>query len=472
MSAELPPPAPADRSRHQQVRFADSCGMTGLLRLNIRNLETGEQAKHDLAEPFTLLGRDPACQIQLDDPAVSRRHAYLQVLRGSLHCFDLGSRTGLRFRDGLRIEGILSGTDSLIIGPYQIRLSQAPAYRLHSADDSGPDFENRHTDDVHLAFRNAQGRSSGSGIRQLRERVTLVGSSGRCHVKLSDDSVAPVHASIVRTPVGHWFVNLRPDLTSRLQGEVARCEPLSKDDTLQIGRFKMRFGVGAESPVERPATKRQAQAAADGEEHLSTNGPSIRKSRRRRSRRREDHSASLSEQLVLAALEQFGQMQQQLLGQTHQQSMMLARVIAGMQQEQNAAIYEQIARIQAVTDELVTLRRPRLELNPEIPANITAAGEVVESAPSVDDISDIEVQAEPVPIVSKSQASKEDRREEGVRECDRQASHSSPTRNRKEGPDRAEAYHRVTRRIHELERERSKGWQKVMSLLGVQESDN
>ena len=40
-----------------RCRFADACGMHGAVRLMVTNLQTGVQTKHDLSDPFALIGR-------------------------------------------------------------------------------------------------------------------------------------------------------------------------------------------------------------------------------------------------------------------------------------------------------------------------------------------------------------------------------------------------------------------------------
>jgi hypothetical protein len=64
----------------------------------------------------------------------------------------------------------------------------------------------------------------------------------------------------------------------------------------------------------------------------------------------------ISENVLLAMMEQFGQMQQQLLSHTQQQMTMLAQMFSGLYQGQQASIVEQLNRIHAITSELNQLR--------------------------------------------------------------------------------------------------------------------
>lgn len=69
------------------------------------------------ATGFLILGRDPDADIHVDDPAVSRRHAKVQIADGVVRVSDCGSRNGLRV-NGTRVEGAceLSAGDVIGVG--------------------------------------------------------------------------------------------------------------------------------------------------------------------------------------------------------------------------------------------------------------------------------------------------------------------------------------------------------------------
>lgn len=72
-----------------------------------------------------LIGRSVECQLSLDDPLVSRRHALLVVTEGSVVLRDLGSRNGVSV-NGTRIdkERVLSDGDTLTIGTQELRIAR------------------------------------------------------------------------------------------------------------------------------------------------------------------------------------------------------------------------------------------------------------------------------------------------------------------------------------------------------------
>ena len=76
------------------------------------------------------VGRDRDCQLVLDDPMVSRRHALLVIGPGGVTVEDLGSRNGVLV-NGERIEGRvqLEAGDVLTIGVSQLTLQRATRRR-------------------------------------------------------------------------------------------------------------------------------------------------------------------------------------------------------------------------------------------------------------------------------------------------------------------------------------------------------
>lgn len=84
---------------------------------------------HELEVPIGqfVIGRSAECQLALDDPLVSRRHALLTVRTDSVTVEDLGSRNGVRVND-LKIEGRLEVThgDKITIGSQEMLLEGSP----------------------------------------------------------------------------------------------------------------------------------------------------------------------------------------------------------------------------------------------------------------------------------------------------------------------------------------------------------
>src|SRR5271154_4098468 len=83
---------------------------------------------HDLELPVGefVVGRSTECQLSLDDPLVSRRHAVMRVRKDGVSVQDLGSRNGVLV-NGAKINGEreLAGGDKVGIGSQEMILNLA-----------------------------------------------------------------------------------------------------------------------------------------------------------------------------------------------------------------------------------------------------------------------------------------------------------------------------------------------------------
>ena len=80
----------------------------------------------ELTEGEFAVGRNASCQLSLDDPLVSRRHALLVVTGNQVTVQDLGSRNGVLV-NGERIEGVVTLTegDRILIGAQEMTLVES-----------------------------------------------------------------------------------------------------------------------------------------------------------------------------------------------------------------------------------------------------------------------------------------------------------------------------------------------------------
>jgi pSer/pThr/pTyr-binding forkhead associated (FHA) protein len=191
--------------------FQQSCGATGPLRLI-----SGERG-WSLPQPFAVIGRDSAADLVLNHPQVSRRHAYLQVIRGRLFCIDLGSRTGVHWDDGLPASsGWIEPGGRLGIGPFEIRATADGGVRADPAPGTarlpnpleagprGPEpiLEIGPAPEVEPFDRFLAARGP------LSAELTLVGTATACGVRLPEKSVSRYQCALLRTATGTWAVDL------------------------------------------------------------------------------------------------------------------------------------------------------------------------------------------------------------------------------------------------------------------------
>ncbi|WP_165250214.1 FHA domain-containing protein [Paludisphaera soli] len=189
-----------------------------------------------------LAGRDPRCDLVLDDPRVSRSHAYFQVLDGRLFVLDLGSRTGLIWPGGRgRVDrGWLAADEPLEVGDAEIRrvvVDEAPIEASSGGSPAPPTDPDESSGLPTVALEWPIKTPGGDEPWRLPARATLIGRSEGCHLALSDDSVSRLHAVLLRTPLGTWAVDLGSREGVIVGGEPVRWAWLEDGDVVRIGRF-------------------------------------------------------------------------------------------------------------------------------------------------------------------------------------------------------------------------------------------
>ncbi|MEK6677480.1 MAG: SpoIIE family protein phosphatase [Planctomycetota bacterium] len=93
----------------------------------IIRLPDGRTFKHVLTGEPQVIGRDATCDIFVDDPSASRRHARLRKVPGGYVVEDLGSKNGTLVNDSPSASQVLKSGDHLLIGSVTAIFSDAPA---------------------------------------------------------------------------------------------------------------------------------------------------------------------------------------------------------------------------------------------------------------------------------------------------------------------------------------------------------
>lgn len=268
------------------ARFADACGASAPLNLRVDLVGGGVLAEGALDQPFTLVGRDDACDVTLSDPDINPRHVWLQALGGRVYALDLGSRTGVVWPSGARGSGWLDPGVGAKIGPFSLRLrapvaDRPPAFPAdYNPLAADPNTRNRAL--ATLEFRNGKRARDRWAVNRV---LTLVGRSPECKIHLTADDISPYHCGLVSTPSGLWVV----DLSGRgvvVNGERMRVAPLPHGAELWVGRFLIGCAcpttpaagappVGSNGTPAGPRTVNQARPEQEAE-----NAPSSRKTPR------------------------------------------------------------------------------------------------------------------------------------------------------------------------------------------------
>lgn len=236
-------------------RFADQCGAPDPLDLRVELADGSVLAEGSVRQPFTLVGRDDACDVTLTDPDVNPRHVWLQAVGGRVFAVDLGSRTGLKWAGGVDGSGWLDVDRPVGVGPFRLNLRSAISpHPVPFPDGYSPLHSDasvtRTRPSVGLEFRNGKRAKDRWTVNRL---VTLIGRSADCKIHLNADDIAGFHCGLVLTPGGLWVV----DLSGRgvvVNGERMRVAPLPHGAEMWVGRFLI--GCVYPGVVNTPATGR------------------------------------------------------------------------------------------------------------------------------------------------------------------------------------------------------------------------
>ena len=362
--------------------FLKSCGASQVPLLKIQG---SIQEEYHLSRAFAMVGRSDLCDLQLDNPQISPKHAYLQVIQGHLACFDLSTHSGIQWQNGRPSRsGWVETGQSFGIGPFTLNRAdkfRCPGIELGAAplkfdwNELGPD--------VFLDFPDETSRT----VRwQVRRGVTLVGRASSCRVRLPDMSVSWFHCSLVRTTDGLWVVDLMSREGTIVNGVGQRCTRLENGDELEIGRFRIvprylhsnksgqttvhNTNSGPEttstskihgntlSPIQLP----QSLATANPYNPIEHNKSIMR------TEILDIIGAGAPETVspgLMLLVEKFGNMQQQMLEQFSQTMMMMMMNMGESYRTEISQVRAEVDRLRELSHELISLQAKVLRAEPE-----------------------------------------------------------------------------------------------------------
>ncbi len=417
--------------------FRQGCGATGPLRLEIlfSGREVPEVRTFEL--PFLRLGRDRRNDLCLAGNGISMRHAYLQVLGGSLFFTDLGSRTGV-YREGrLRPFGWLAPGQALRIQAFTLR-QPSPADGPPASGSLLPyrnPFDSRSPDaplSPGVTLEIAGGPPPPIHWR-VNRLLTLMGTASGCKLRLRDPAVSRFHCALLHTPLGVWVIDLISSRGTLLNGQPIDWARLADGDELQIGPFRIRASYdspeacAAAGTAAAPTIAVMPWTGGAGEPAAEALVPAALAELAPR-----DHPS------LQPMLDQFQVMQQQMLDQFQQTMLMMAQMFTTLHREQIDLVREELERMHRLTAELQDLRARLAGPAPGQPAR--AAGPALE-APRAEQGRTFPAQTPPPPTgLPEAGAAPETTADPGIHAW-------------------------LSRRIAELNAEREGSWQKIRNFL-------
>lgn len=464
--------------------FLAACGATGPLTLVVEDAHGALAGRWELPQPFALIGRDPRAELTLDDPAVSRRHAYVQVLDGAVFWIDLGSRGGVMSRAGVaEPSGWLDPGEAIGMGPYRIRLAGGVPGRNPRPDGlpsrPNPLARGEHPDawgPLPPIVLEAPRKAGGPARWRVRQVMTLAGQAPDCRLQIRDAGISRYHAALLRTPGGVWLIDLLGRDGVRVNGARARWSRLVDGDQVHLGRYRLIVHVGeatgapdgsgseAEHAVIPPLPRDQFPALLAG-----MAPPAFRNAPEGRLREvlqgRPSEQVELAEALLEPLVQQFSQMQQQMFDQFHQAMLTMFQMFGSLHRDQMGVVRDELARIRQLGQELQTLQT-QLQEAEAVSSRPTAPG--IGPGPAFARSTGPETAAGSRPPASGPAPARPAPAPEP--HPDRQppvgASGRPPAPSPAAVDDPAALHARLARRIHEIQDERQTRWQRLVQLLG------
>ncbi|MEE9293652.1 MAG: SpoIIE family protein phosphatase [Phycisphaerae bacterium] len=171
----------------------------------IITLPDGRSRKYVLTGGMQVMGRDPSCEILLDDPSASRRHAMMRLQDGNYVIEDLGSKNGTLVNDQAITVCELSHLDDILVGSVEVKyIDDATADRPSTVVVA----------DGAQATEQAQYTSRSSSLRLSERRLQMLYELSERLMKLRDRD------ALLQDALDICFETLRFE-----RGAVAVCKP-------------------------------------------------------------------------------------------------------------------------------------------------------------------------------------------------------------------------------------------------------
>ncbi|MEO2092214.1 MAG: FHA domain-containing protein [Gemmataceae bacterium] len=226
-------------------KFATSLGLTEPLSVLYTHRGTGASGAVQLTEPFALIGRAALCGVRLDDPSVSKKHAYVQVLDNRLFVLDLNSRLGLKVDGADVAQGWLNRGQVLRVGEYDVQIGGAGETDGRPLPTGlGPTGQ---------AVPLAVALAGPTPLHcPLRSALTVIARHPKCNLRLLDERLSTFHSTIVQSPAEAWVVDLLGVGGTRLNDRLVRRARLNVGDRLSLNgvTLEVQFNRPAEQPAD------------------------------------------------------------------------------------------------------------------------------------------------------------------------------------------------------------------------------
>ncbi|MFH1228461.1 MAG: FHA domain-containing protein [Planctomycetota bacterium] len=205
-----------------------------------------------------LIGRDPTCDVKIDNPGVSRHHAKIEKQNDAYVLSDLDSGNGTFVKGEKITKHYLNDGEEIAIWNYSI-FFKIPK----TAQEAAAKFDVKKIDPEHtialnvkqLEIKQKERASPFTAFLTYKENkrdvnysimktTTFFGKSSKCELKISGWFIMPRHAMIVRDELGFRFVNFSKSALGKINNQPVDDYRLKNGDVIDIGSLKSKFNIG------------------------------------------------------------------------------------------------------------------------------------------------------------------------------------------------------------------------------------
>lgn len=211
-----------------------------------------------LDKDVILIGRDPTCDVRIDNAGVSRHHARIEKAGDIYTLIDLNSGNGTFVRGERVTKHNLNNGDEIGIWNYSIffKIPQAEPEKAEQAKAQKIDPEMTIAVNIkQLELKQKERASPFTAYLAYQENkrdvnysimktTIFFGTSSKCEFKISGWFLLPRQAMVVRDEMGFRFVNFGKNTVGKVNDQPADDHRLKNGDIITIGGRKYKFTMG------------------------------------------------------------------------------------------------------------------------------------------------------------------------------------------------------------------------------------
>ena len=243
----------------------------GTLTLRVRGPGFGTGRPLTIRRPFALLGRGESCDIRIDDPMVSARHAYMHIDRRGIFVVDLATRSGIRIDDAVATAGWLRPGQSLEVGGRRVEIVSVHVDDVASFSGPSPRSLLADAGDETLVRLSLRDESAPQTPWTVDSELLFIGRSPSCGVRIGGAAAARIHAVAVRGTEAAYVVDLSGRGMLLNDRMILGAALLTDGDRLRIGATQFLVHVApptSDADADAPPPQSPAGATAERPETL------------------------------------------------------------------------------------------------------------------------------------------------------------------------------------------------------------